>query len=158
MTIVVKSINDAPQALNVDSLVSEGELSTIVELGAVDVDNNDPSDIYTYAPSFSDTLFTKISAWPAFGDLYQTAGDGIKTELIADTLGQLEATGSDWASEIIRFSSQWSNCGGECMSWANPVCDRFEPMTSSSVSDPQFSEPIMQWLEDGQAECFDGGE
>jgi hypothetical protein len=27
----------------------------------------------TYDPSFSDTAFAKLTAWPKFGDVYQTA-------------------------------------------------------------------------------------
>ena len=107
MTIKVKSVNDAPIAQVTTGVVSEGQSTAVFNLEAVDVDDSEPSNVYTYDPSFSDTLFAKITAWPAFATLYQTDATGTSTEIIADSSGQLEASGSEWASEVVRFSSQW---------------------------------------------------
>ena len=106
VTIKVHSVNDPPAAEPKLVPVGEGASGVIVDLMAVDVDEIDPLDRYTYNPSFADTLFTKVTAWPALGRVYQTSADGHKLDEIEDLSDQLEATGSAWASEIVRFSSQ----------------------------------------------------
>jgi len=41
----------------------------VVDLTAVDVDEIDPSNSFMFDPSFADSFYAKITAWPVFGEL-----------------------------------------------------------------------------------------
>jgi hypothetical protein len=71
VSFAVSPVNDAPRALPLS--VSVNKLSqdeVTVRLDAIDNDVADPLSM-SYAPSFSDTLYSKITVWPVFGDVLQ---------------------------------------------------------------------------------------
>jgi hypothetical protein len=73
VSFAVSPVNDAPQALPLS--VSVNKLSqdeVTVRLDAIDNDVADPLSM-SYAPAFSDTLYSKITDWPAFGDVLQVS-------------------------------------------------------------------------------------
>lgn len=73
--------------------------------------------------TFSNRTFYRITSWPLLGDLYQVpgldTGKITSTSLVRslDTLVMIPATSSatfSWAVAVMRASSQFSNCGGDC--------------------------------------------
>mmetsp|Transcript_105238 Transcript_105238/g.303571 ORF Transcript_105238/g.303571 Transcript_105238/m.303571 type:complete len:1201 (-) Transcript_105238:380-3982(-) len=155
VTIVVNRVNDLPQPLDSAVMLEEGAQNAIVPLTTYDVDE-DPLNPLTYDPSFAKHQYSKVTEWPSMAQLYQVDVFGNKTDIIVDFGNELETTGSAFSSEVIRYSSQWSNCRGECFEWANPGCDRVGLAISSSVSVPPFSDRIERWG-DEQASCVNSG-
>lgn len=93
---------------------------------------------------FVDTNFAAfpnatLSRFPTYGQLYQLMEDDEDGAEINHS--QPEAEEAQWATQLVRFSSQRSRCGEECTSWLNPTCGAldFHKVPSS------FSEP--QWIE-----------
>ena len=160
VVFVVNSVNDAPRglALNVSlpsAHATSGASSIEIILESHDVDDADPGSM-TYDPSFSDTAFTKLTAWPRFGDVFQVAelGEGALIPERSNSL-LVSAVSTSYASEVVRFSSQWSVCGEECKTWANPSCNKWwGNELKNSMSVPPFSEPVEKWG-DGSCEATD---
>lgn len=104
--IIVQAANDAPEATNVHISTPSGRAVTI-QLEATDNDGS-------FAPSPNAT----ITRLPTLGTLYQYQ-DGSRGAPIS--LQRLP-TVSSFATQVVRFSSQFSLCGVACYEWASPQC------------------------------------
>ena len=114
VSITVASVNDAPLGVSQSATVSA---ATTFTLSSSDADE-DASNANVYAPSFAPHTFAKISTFPRGGKLYQTNADGSKGDMLDATVTNVPIV-SDWVSEIVRFSSQFSKCNaGKCFIWS----------------------------------------
>lgn len=148
VNLVVNSVNDAPEGTPL-AVTCPADGSIVIALEASDVDE-DPSDATMYAPSGYDYPFAYISTFPSFGSLSQVDAVGNPTTSINGD--DSPASTFAWASEVVRYSSAYSLCGSSCFPWANADCNLYDPGTSSSVSDPQWSELIEYW---GDGTCYE---
>lgn len=146
--LVVNSVNDAPEGTSL-TVTCPADGSIVVALEASDVDE-DPSDAKTYSPSGYEYPFAYISTFPSFGSLSQVDAMGNATTRIDGD--DSPASTFAWASEVVRHSSQFSLCGSSCFPWANADCNVYAPGTSSSMSDPQWSELVEYW---GDGSCYE---
>ena len=144
----VRPTNDAPRGIP-QNITCAADGSVIVGLEATDVDE-DPSNPRTWKPSGYGHPFAYISTFPSYGLLSQVDDSGNTTTSMKKD--DLPASTFSWASEVVRHSSQFSLCGSSCTTWASPDCDASAPGTSSSVSDPQWSEVIEYW---GDGTCHE---
>ena len=106
--IEIKSVNDAPVAVAASFQVSASLAALTIPLSGLDSDE-DPSSPKTYDPSFAPSQFSKVVTAPRGGILYQSAMP--EEEVL---LGGSPPVVYMWASEIIRFSSQYSACDDSC--------------------------------------------
>ena len=111
--IEIKSVNDAPVAVAASFQVSASLAALTIPLSGLDSDE-DPSSPKTNDPSFAPSQFSKVVTAPRGGILYQSAMP--EEEVL---LGGSPPVVSMWASEVIRFSSQYSMCDIACKNgWA----------------------------------------
>lgn len=126
--IVVQAANDAPEATDFGVSIPTGRTITI-NLTATDNDG-----------SFAPWPNATITRLPTLGTLYQyqdgSRGAAISTERLP--------TLSSFATEVVRFSSQFSLCGAECYEWASPQCQaRDNGNVYQSVTG--FEDPVGPW-------------
>lgn len=116
VTIAVASVNDAPQGV-AQSSAGVVSAATTFTLSSTDADEN-ATDTHAYDPSFAPHAFAKISSFPRGGKLYQVQADGTAGDMLDATVTNVPIV-SDWVSEIVRFSSQFSKCNaGACFIWS----------------------------------------
>jgi len=113
--IEIKSVNDAPVAVAASFQVSSSLATLTILLSGLDSDE-DPSLPKTYDPSFAPSQFSKVVTAPRGGILYQSAMP--EEEVV---LGGSPPVVSMWASEVIRFSSQYSICDSACRYGWSPI-------------------------------------
>ena len=139
--VLVASVNDAPEGIpNTAVCPAGGEVVIALEATDVDEDSSNPT---AFDPSGYDDPFAYVSAFPSQGSLFQVDEAGNATTSIHANEAQTSAFA--WASEVIRYSSQFSLCGSACFTWAASGCDAHSPMTSSSVATPQWSDLVEYW-------------
>ena len=112
---MVSPLNDPPEATSKKLRFGVEVGEAVVELNATDVDDDEPTNRYTYVPStWTDNQYSKITTWPRFGDLYQMDLDDRIGELISRPSDGVASTVTSFATEVLRYSSTWSPCSIEC--------------------------------------------
>ncbi|KAL1499729.1 hypothetical protein AB1Y20_012416 [Prymnesium parvum] len=106
--ISVSPTNDKPLGTRQSNITVSGP--TVLTLRAVD--NDEPT-----APNSSELRqFARVSTFPRIGQLYQTTDAGERGSLMDSSVQHVPFV-ADWASEVLRFSSQISRCAG-CNVWS----------------------------------------
>ena len=110
VTIRVEPLNDPPVAHPGSSVVQHNQdMSIVLNLESTDHDNA------------GQQAFARIARWPQVGVVYQVDAAGERLGEIPRSSGEAYQL-TQWASKVLRFSSQESNCGGECTSFLNNDC------------------------------------
>ena len=157
VTIYISSVNDAPQGVNSTSTATVG-VAKVFTLFGVDVDEYS-TNAATYDPSFAPNNFAKISTFAKGGKLFQTNFDNTKGDEMDSTVITVPTVFS-WASEVIRFSSQYSICPqNKCFMWSgtdkSTGCNLETSVSSTCRGDSCGDYPFGESFYFGDGSCID---
>jgi hypothetical protein len=155
VSITVAAANDAP--IGVDQMVNftvdgtdDGSLE--IDLTFTDSDEN-ATNSWTYDPTFAPNMFAKIETFPIFGETYQ----GVDGSLIDSSVTSVP-TVFGYASEVMRFSSQFSLCGSDCYEWLDPNCNQADTKATSSCQEDLHGACAVDFGDEligGDGSCFE---
>ncbi|KAL1512389.1 hypothetical protein AB1Y20_005647 [Prymnesium parvum] len=143
----VSSVNDAPVGIPISGIVPTGP--TTITLAGVDVDQADGDD------GSAGRQFVRVTAFPRIGRLFQTNKSSIGA--LMDGTRVYEATVVEWASEVLRFSSQYSKCS-LCAIWSGAEATGCNQGFTSATSSCRGSECAVEYgrpLVWGDGTCSD---
>jgi hypothetical protein len=130
--LIVEAENDSPEfdSSSVGELLIVQVTDTLVlELESSDVDADT-------LENFAERSFARITQFPKAGLLYQyTESVPNKTGDYIEPVNGVPQVFS-WASGVVRYSSQYSQCGRACYSFSNPACP--EECTSTAWAATQI--------------------
>ncbi|CAB9505497.1 activated protein kinase catalytic subunit alpha-1 [Seminavis robusta] len=124
--ISVQAVNDAPASINASAVVIPGEqqdTAVVLTLTSTDVDLD-------AAESFATRPYARVTHFPLLGQLYQYNASSSdededhnnnKGAYLDPSVTAVPQTFA-WASNVLRYSSQYSQCGAACYEWRNPDC------------------------------------
>lgn len=128
-SVIVSAVNDPPVSLAVNATVASTSSGLVVDLLSTDIDADAKE-------SFATRSYAKITSFPMAGRLYQyneTSDSDNKAGMFLDPAVTSVPKTFAWASNVVRYSSQYSVCGDPCWEWKHPQCNSNDVLAGGSA-------------------------